>query len=442
MNEFFRAVASCDLKQVKMLLGNNPDLVFGKGSKGETPLQVAAENGHKALVELLLANGADVNARDSYGMTPLHHAKNVSVAELLLANKASVDAEDGRYQTPLYWAAADGRKDVAELLLANQADVGSRTRGTTPLHAAAHGGHRGLVELLLANGADVNAKDSSGMTPLHSAVDFAIHSTVHFTDSHEEVVKSLIAKGADVNAKNSYGLTPLHFARAAGAVRALLAGKADSNARTYNGETPLHMAAEHGEKDKAELLLAEGVKVNAKGDDGQTPLHQAAGYGHKHLVELLLAHKANVNAKDNQGETPLRWATANGRNDVAELLQQRGQFSFLKRLFGAKRNVGHTPAPSHTQPMAIDQVALSGNISAAKELLKRDSNLVSRKDEFGRTALHFAAVAGHTNIVELLVGNGADINAKNNDGHTPLMLAREYEHRELTEWLRQHGGHE
>jgi ankyrin repeat protein len=94
--------------------------------------------------------------------------------ELLLANRADVNAKNNDGWTPLYTAAETGHKDVVELLLANRADVNAKDNGSrTPLHAAAESGHKDVVELLLANGAEVNAKANNGWTPLKEAADEA-----------------------------------------------------------------------------------------------------------------------------------------------------------------------------------------------------------------------------------------------------------------------------
>jgi ankyrin repeat protein len=138
-----------------------------------TPLHAAAGQGHKDVAELLLANKANVSAKEEHGATPLHLAAfedHGDVAELLLANKADVNAKEEHGATPLIYAAAKGHKDVAELLLANRADVNAKDNyGSTALHQAAHGGHRDVVKLLLANKADINAKNSKGWTPLQEA---------------------------------------------------------------------------------------------------------------------------------------------------------------------------------------------------------------------------------------------------------------------------------
>jgi hypothetical protein len=129
-----------DLARADALLNDDHSLVGRTDEYGSTPLHEAANRGKKEAAELLLAHGADVNARTNDGSTPLHDA------------------------------AMGGSKEVAELLLAHGADVNAKQPdGATPLMRAAQFGSRGVAEILLAHGADVNAKDSAGRTALHWA---------------------------------------------------------------------------------------------------------------------------------------------------------------------------------------------------------------------------------------------------------------------------------
>ncbi|EJT76052.1 hypothetical protein GGTG_05976 [Gaeumannomyces tritici R3-111a-1] len=312
---------------VKLLAAGKAN-VEAKDKYGRTPLSWAAANGHEAVVELLLATSkVDVEAKDSNdGWTPLSWAAangHKAVVELLLATgKADVDAKDKYGQTLLLWAAANGHEAVVELLLAtSKANVDAKDKyERTPLSWAAENGHEAVVELLLATSkANVDAKDKYERTPLSWAAE----------NGHEAVVTLLAAGKANVEAKDKYGRTPLSWAAENGheaVVELLLAiGKANVNARDNRRRTPLSWAAENGHKAVVELLLATGkANVNARDNRRRTPLSEAAANGHKAVVELLLATgKADVNAKDLQGRTPLSWAAVNGHVAVVKLLRAR-----------------------------------------------------------------------------------------------------------------------
>jgi ankyrin repeat protein len=178
-DEIHDAAQSGDTVKVKALLKDNPDLVFSKNTNGWTPLFSAAFHGHKDVVDVLLANKADVNAKDNDGRTLLHWmaAGSKNMVELLLTNNANVNARANDGTTPLDWAVyngahkKNGNTNVMELLLANKADVNATNyvNCQTPLHTAAWLGNKDEVELLLLYNADVNAKDNRGRTPLVTA---------------------------------------------------------------------------------------------------------------------------------------------------------------------------------------------------------------------------------------------------------------------------------
>jgi len=119
VDEISDAAADGDLGKVKALLKPNPDLVFSKDYNGMTPLHYAATEGHKDVVELLLASKSDVNAKNKLGATPLFLAAvkgHKDVVELLLVKGAEVNVRDNNGDTPLDWAAKAGHKDIVELL--------------------------------------------------------------------------------------------------------------------------------------------------------------------------------------------------------------------------------------------------------------------------------------------------------------------------------------
>ena len=236
----------------------NPD---SASKYGQTPLSLAAQNGHEGIVKLLLGRG-DVNP----------------------------DSSDGDGGTPLSWAAKNGHEGIAKLLLRRK-DVNPSTLdtffGRTPLSWAAKNGHEGIVKLLLGR-EDVNPDildQIYGQTSLSWAAG----------NGHEGIVKLLLGR-EDVNPDIS----------------------------NESGRTPLSLAAENGYEGIVKLLLGrEDVNPDTPDKEfGWTPLSWAARNGHVGIVKLLLERKdVNPNSSSKSGETPLMLAARNGHHLVAELLR-------------------------------------------------------------------------------------------------------------------------
>ena len=124
-----------------------------------TPLDLAILNEHIKTAKLLIDNGADINAKDNYGNTPLHKTNNIEIAKTLIHNGADVNARNTYGNTPLYKI-----EDIEtiKLLVDNGADVNTKNKqGNTPLHYA---GNRKTAKVLVDNGADVNAINNKGQT--------------------------------------------------------------------------------------------------------------------------------------------------------------------------------------------------------------------------------------------------------------------------------------
>ncbi len=177
---------------------------------GSTPLHFAAASGNREAVQLLLSAGADVNARNDKGGTPLHRAvKFPDIAQLLLERGARVEIADGCGRTALHWCAndSDDCRAVAALLIDRGAAVAAKDRdGRTPLHLAAACGRDPVAAMLLAAHAEVNAPDLFGATPLHLAA----------AQRRSAVLETLARAGANANAADAFGGTPLHAAARVG----------------------------------------------------------------------------------------------------------------------------------------------------------------------------------------------------------------------------------
>ncbi len=134
-------------------------------------------------------------------------AGNASSVEQLIAQVAEVDARDERNNTPLIIACRHGQSEVAKLLLSRRAEVGAMNlSSSTALSYASQAGHEQVVRLLLAAGADVNHKDADGFTPLALAA----------KQGHMKIAEALLEEGANVKARTNNGDTPLSLAAAGG----------------------------------------------------------------------------------------------------------------------------------------------------------------------------------------------------------------------------------
>ncbi|SVB06704.1 uncharacterized protein METZ01_LOCUS159558 [marine metagenome] len=374
---------------MKHLLLTTIAAVFLATTSFAGPIHDAARNGDLEVVQTQLNKGVDVDAKNTaMGDTPLHHA------------------------------AANGHEEIVKLLIAKGADVNENVNweGSTPLHYAET---KEVVELLIAGGADVNAKKDDGLTPLHLAAAWG----------HKKVVELLITKGAGVNAKANDGKTPLDWAVAwdepetADLLRKH-GGKISEELKPSTTKAPdisIHSAAFKGNIEAVQQHLAAGTDVNTKDGSGSTPLHTASTWGRKEIAELLIAKGADVNAKDEDGWTPLLNATIDGHKEIIELLIEKGAD------VNAKTNDGDTPLDKNM----IDDYDDISTFGAKEEI-----NDLLRKHGGKHGTIHSAAQGDDIEAVKEFLAAGANVNAKNRGGQTPLDMA----YGEIADLLRKHGG--
>ena len=163
-----------------------------------TELHVAVKNGDLNECHELIEHGADVNAKDSYGTTPLNEGASygyLEICELLIEHGADVNATNKYGVTPLHshWASDP---EICRLLIEHGADIHAKTKeGETPLHGYARRGYLEICQLLIEHGADVNAKNKWGRTPLYRIIYDGDHLNNY---ENIEICQLLVEKGADV----------------------------------------------------------------------------------------------------------------------------------------------------------------------------------------------------------------------------------------------------
>jgi len=216
----------------------------------------AAENGNLIKVQTALENGANPNAKNKDGLTPLYRAARggrVEIVKLLLERGADPNAKDNDGRTPLHIAVLNGRVEIVKLLLDRGANPNAKATGfffevRTPLHIAAEEGHVEIVRVLLKRGANPNTKDHDGRTPLHIAA----------KEGHVEIVRVLLKRGANPNTKD------------------------------HDGRTPLHIAADWGHVEIVKLLLMRGADPRIADNEGRIPLDYAKDSAIRSLLESAL----------------------------------------------------------------------------------------------------------------------------------------------------------
>jgi ankyrin repeat protein len=350
-------------------------------------LAAAIRNGDRQAIAKSLAGGADVNARDAAGNTPLVLAAlyaGPDCVALLLERGADANAANRAGATALHRAATD--YDKARLLLAAGAKPSARTAGlgNTPLLLAARcAGNSRTVKLLLDAGADAQERNALGASAIMAAA----------AAGDSQTVELLLDQGADPNdfpeLKNpaaglATGLrTPLMWAAYRNDVpmiRLLLKRGADANKVIAFG-TPLTQAAWHDSLEATEALIASGAQVDVKDPfAGFTPLHWAAGTEspRAELVKFLLARGADPNAQGGEHigafgltpQTPRLIAERRGRTAIVEALIAAG----AKQPPAAE---GFS-APQRKLPEKLDDATL---VAAAEEAVAALQATASRSRE-------------------------------------------------------------
>ncbi|KAK3315758.1 ankyrin repeat-containing domain protein [Apodospora peruviana] len=264
-------------------------------SHGETPLMTAVNAGHIPIVEVLLSQGADVNAsRASDRWTPLHFATahchkkgaDLLLSQLLINRGAAVNTGNDEGLPPLFFAIIKERAP--------------------------------MVRFLVSVGADINARDRSGQSMLCLAVKYA----------SENMVRLLLELGAKFDVRNTIGKTELGYAIKQGrenVARMLLDKGANGNNRDQFQMTPLFYAARNGRVDMMELLLEQrpGTDFDARDVFRMTPLAHAALSARFEAVMFLLRKGANIDNANKGARTLLCVAASKGREGVVRWLLER-----------------------------------------------------------------------------------------------------------------------
>ena len=368
------------LEAVKSLLAHGANPNAAESENGQTALMWAVANKHPEIAQALIAGGADVHARSKVsslpepfvlGCTSEHPCATGSKDGSTYPPTVRFPVTAGGF-TPLLFAAQQGDLESARMLLAAGADVNEATpEDGSALVVASASGHQQLALFLLEKGANPNAKDGFGITPLHYALHEGMLAITVFIPSSTdqfgwqrpnmpELAKALLARGADPNARIEHDFPPYDY---------------------------LLLSRSRG------LNLAQISLV------GATPFLLATASADLGLMRVLVEGRANPRLGTTDGSTPLMVA--------AGVARERGGAGFGGQLKGEYQKT------AEEEKRILEALKLSVELGG-------DINAVNER---GQTALHAATFLGYADVIQFLAEKGANMEAKDKYGQTPVSIA-------------------
>jgi ankyrin repeat protein/L-ascorbate metabolism protein UlaG (beta-lactamase superfamily) len=313
--------------------------------------------------------------------------ETAAIIQMLKDDPKMMTADLGAGMNALHYAVYFGNDAVVDYVLKNGLDLHAKDqRGLTPVWFSVSGGRPAMLKKLIALGADLKVQNQAGDNLLFRAVN----------SGNLETMGILLDNGFPVGMKNAWGATPLVYAARTGNVDTIkfLASRG-ADIKAVNGDFSLvHEAVFSGRTEAIEYLLDQGLDVDAHFGEGMTPLVLAVDFGNLPGASALIRRGADINAADKNGITAFRYAVMKG---AMELI-----------------------APA----------------------LAKKPDLAATDPRIGKTVLHDAALRGYSSVVGDLLKAGADKNAKDKNGRTPLSYALKYGNGAAADVLRKAGAAE
>ncbi|XP_067653215.1 serine/threonine-protein phosphatase 6 regulatory ankyrin repeat subunit B-like [Haliotis asinina] len=433
--------------------------IESRGGDGTTALMSAALFGKKDVFCFLIKIGADISKEDDHGENILHascRGGNVGIVKYVLKhNVLYINSTDDKGIAPLLLAAGYGHKVVFHFLIERGADTFTMdSTNRNILHWACQGGSVKIVKYIITqNIVDINGSDGNNMTPLLLA---AYHGNI-------DVLGLLIEKGANTLAVNQRSRDSLHLSCIGGHVDTvkyvLSQTSVDINSKDCENMTPVLLAAYYGKREVFDILVKMGADLSVIDEDGDNILHWACHGGNVKIVTyILIQNIVDINSKGDENMTPVMLAAYHGKNEAFDILVKKGaDLSIIDEdgdnilhsachggnvkivTYILMQNIVDINCKGDEEMTAVLIAAYHAKKEAFDNLVKRGADL-SVIDEDGDNILHLACRGGNVKIVNyILMQSIVNINAKNNNGETPVMITANSGDREAFDILARKG---
>lgn len=404
--------------------------VNARNKEGVTPLEIAVQKNNVNLANYLTLNGANIHTQDTKGNSPLSLALN-STPQMLEAvvHSSNSCTQDSDGNTPLHIALlTDVPLSKIQYIISLTKDVNIRNKdGNSPLFITVLKNRQKVGEMLLAKNADIFSANTNNNSPLRLALkyggsvqdwlitsntinlrDGSGNSVLHYAAEwqYADAIENLLVKGADINAKNANGETCLFNAVKTDnekIVKLIVNGGADIFARDNLGSTTMHIAVRWNAPRSVDALIQCGANVNVQNRAGKSPLAEAVITSNYTMAKKLLGYGADPNCSDANGVTVLMDAIRGCNKDNVSLL--------LK--FGANPNIQEINGQN-----AYHEAAYMGDIEIIKMIRDAGGNPLSR-DKKGKTPFSIV-LNGDTELIKTVLGDNTNIT--DTDGNTPVHI--------------------
>ncbi|XP_034475641.1 rabankyrin-5 [Drosophila innubila] len=395
-----------------------------KDDFGESPLSLCLALHRMELAPILIAGGADVNARNGHDLTLLHQCilnGDNEKAIFLLDQGAEINALTGEQKSALQLAIDCHLPKVVDALCIKGVDLGTLDKnGDPPLWTALDLGYEDVAQILIRHGVDTDCwsqgPEGCQQTLLHRAID----------ENKELIAMFLVQNQCDLDSPRQLGPN----------------GEGSDEAR--DKASPLHLCCQWGLTKVVQALIDHGANVNALDVDNKSPAHIAIENQHEDIINILLCHPSiDLKVRDKSGLTPFATALAIRNHkaaqrilerlpNAAEIMDQRGRnflhiaiikddlesVLFLLAILvdvNSRVHDAYQSTPLHLAAASKNEMIIRNLILAGARINERDA--------VQKMPLHIAIERGNISAVSAMIQNNADFDATDADGNNALHLA-------------------